>query len=77
MVRSLKDLVLLFGTGTGSQVIHWPEKPEKPMFDEAEAREGPKDTSPEKALERTYDYEKDVQAMRIARQAMTKYNYEH
>mmetsp|Transcript_112998 Transcript_112998/g.258819 ORF Transcript_112998/g.258819 Transcript_112998/m.258819 type:complete len:104 (+) Transcript_112998:350-661(+) len=43
--------------------------------DEPAPEVGPKDTTPEKALEKTYDYDKDVEAMRLLRQTMTKYNH--
>ena len=36
----------------------------------------PKDTEPEDALEKTYNYRADVEAIRLARQSMTKYNHE-
>lgn len=34
--------------------------------------EGPKDTDPEAALQKTYDYRGDAEAIRLARLAMTK-----
>ena len=40
-----------------------------------EHEEGPKDTPPEVALRKTYDYQADKDAMRLARLTMTKYNY--
>lgn len=39
-----------------------------------EHEEGPKDTSPELALRKSYDYQEDKDAMRLARLTMTKYN---
>lgn len=54
-------------------VLPWPETVNKrPDF--AESTPGPKDTSPQLALEVTYDYQKDKEALRIARQSMNKYN---
>eukprot|EP00438_Fugacium_kawagutii_P009270 Skav235220 [mRNA] locus=scaffold3995:118446:118628:+ [translate_table: standard] len=40
-----------------------------------EHEEGPKDTPPEIALKKTYDYNADKDAMRLARLTMTKFNY--
>eukprot|EP00389_Voromonas_pontica_P001344 GDKH01002013.1.p1 GENE.GDKH01002013.1~~GDKH01002013.1.p1 ORF type:complete len:209 (+),score=16.79 GDKH01002013.1:53-679(+) len=54
-------------------VIPWPEKVTRER-NTSEAPEGPKDTSPEIALRKTYDYAQDVEALRIARQTMSKYN---
>merc|ERR1712190_586427 len=39
-------------------VIPWPDRP-KHLREPPEARDGPKDTPPEKALEKTYDYHAD------------------
>ncbi|RQX67339.1 ribosomal protein RPL24 [Toxoplasma gondii CAST] len=39
-----------------------------------EERAGPKDTPAEVAVERTYDYQRDVATMQALRQMMTKYN---
>ncbi|ORM40897.1 putative 39S ribosomal protein [Babesia sp. Xinjiang] len=52
-------------------VIPWPE--EKPEEDK-EIVEGEKDTSPEVAVARTYDYEADLRSMQRLRQVMQKYN---
>ncbi|CEM09911.1 unnamed protein product [Vitrella brassicaformis CCMP3155] len=57
-------------TGT---VIPWPESKRRIINYEDKA-DGPKDTLPEDALARTYDYKKDVEMMRMIRQTMTKYN---
>mmetsp|Transcript_32900 Transcript_32900/g.61660 ORF Transcript_32900/g.61660 Transcript_32900/m.61660 type:complete len:199 (-) Transcript_32900:99-695(-) len=56
-------------------IIPWPDVPKhlQPR-DEAQV-EGPKDTPPETALRKTYDYHADKEALRLARLAMTKYNY--
>eukprot|EP00929_Paragymnodinium_shiwhaense_P066354 TRINITY_DN33275_c0_g1_i1.p1 TRINITY_DN33275_c0_g1~~TRINITY_DN33275_c0_g1_i1.p1 ORF type:complete len:207 (-),score=50.95 TRINITY_DN33275_c0_g1_i1:70-690(-) len=56
------------------RVIPWPDR----LTTETEPQkweDGPKDTPPEKALEKTYDYKADNEAIRLARLAMTKYNY--
>mmetsp|Transcript_31917 Transcript_31917/g.68771 ORF Transcript_31917/g.68771 Transcript_31917/m.68771 type:complete len:187 (+) Transcript_31917:56-616(+) len=55
-------------------VIPWPDPP-KYLTLEEEHEEGPKDTPPEVALRKTYDYQADKDAMRLARLTMTKYNY--
>mmetsp|Transcript_6638 Transcript_6638/g.16254 ORF Transcript_6638/g.16254 Transcript_6638/m.16254 type:complete len:207 (+) Transcript_6638:99-719(+) len=52
-------------------IIPWPDAPEEPAPD---VQDGPKDTDPDKALERTYDYAVDQEAVRLARLALTKYN---
>ncbi|KFH06584.1 ribosomal protein RPL24, partial [Toxoplasma gondii MAS] len=39
-----------------------------------EERAGPKDTPADVAVERTYDYQRDVATMQALRQMMTKYN---
>ncbi|CAK0845072.1 unnamed protein product [Prorocentrum cordatum] len=47
-------------------VIPWPDPPKRsevPLI----ASDGPKDTPPEKALEKTYDYHADSEAIRLAR----------
>jgi len=54
-------------------ILHWPYKKDKV---EKIIVEGPKDTSVEKALEKTYDYHADQEAIVLARAAMTKYNYD-
>ncbi|CAJ1348050.1 unnamed protein product [Effrenium voratum] len=54
-------------------IIPWPDPP-KHMQKEEEHEEGPKDTPPEIALRKTYDYHEDKDAMRLARLTMTKYN---
>ncbi|BAM39900.1 50S ribosomal protein L24 [Theileria orientalis strain Shintoku] len=41
-----------------------------------EVFEGEKDTKPEEALRRTYDYHKDLFSMNLLRQTMSKYNRE-
>ena len=55
-------------------VIPWPESTAKGDLDPAKHPEGPKDTTPEQALRKTYDYRNDAEAIRLARLAMTKYN---
>ena len=60
-------------TKSGS-TIPWPDK--KWSFRKREAIDGPKDTPPELALEKTYDYQQDVAAMKLVRQTMKKYNYD-
>ncbi|CAK9029819.1 unnamed protein product [Durusdinium trenchii] len=55
-------------------IIPWPDPPKNELKEE-EHEEGPKDTPPEIALRKTYDYHADKDAMRLARLTMTKYNY--
>ncbi|SJK86425.1 Probable 39S ribosomal protein L24 mitochondrial [Babesia microti strain RI] len=52
-------------------VIPWPDKKEREF---KTYEDGIKDTAPEVALAKTYDYRKDVEMMRFVRQTMTKYN---
>ncbi|UKJ90197.2 hypothetical protein MACJ_001128 [Theileria orientalis] len=54
-------------------VIPWPEKKKR---EPREVVEGEKDTKPEEALRRTYDYHKDIISMSLLRQTMSKYNRE-
>nr|PVC50162.1 hypothetical protein MACL_00002501 [Theileria orientalis] len=54
-------------------VIPWPEKKKR---EPREVFEGEKDTKPEEALRRTYDYHKDLFSMNLLRQTMSKYNRE-
>merc|ERR1719215_730129 len=56
------------------RVIPWPDLPEDSQQEKIDHEEGPKDTSPEKALEKTYDFRADAEALRLARLTMTKYN---
>mmetsp|Transcript_35699 Transcript_35699/g.57512 ORF Transcript_35699/g.57512 Transcript_35699/m.57512 type:complete len:202 (-) Transcript_35699:65-670(-) len=56
-------------------VIPWPDPPKSFSKDAPEYVDGPKDTPPDKALEKTYDYHADNEAMRLARLTMTKYNF--
>uniref|UniRef100_A0A7S4Q332 Large ribosomal subunit protein uL24c n=1 Tax=Alexandrium monilatum TaxID=311494 RepID=A0A7S4Q332_9DINO len=56
------------------QVIPWPDNP-KDLKEPKQHVDGPKDTPAEKALEKTYDYYTDSEAVRLARLAMTKFNY--
>lgn len=53
--------------------IAFPEREVK-RFDTSKAREGPKDTPPEVALKKTYDYQKEVETMKIIRETLSKYN---
>ena len=55
-------------------VIAWPRKDVNPTRVNPNATTGPKDTEVEFALEKTYDYHKDVEAMKLVRAALTKYN---
>eukprot|EP00427_Karlodinium_veneficum_P027994 CAMPEP_0169208408 /NCGR_PEP_ID=MMETSP1016-20121227/14113_1 /TAXON_ID=342587 /ORGANISM="Karlodinium micrum, Strain CCMP2283" /LENGTH=122 /DNA_ID=CAMNT_0009285775 /DNA_START=171 /DNA_END=539 /DNA_ORIENTATION=+ len=57
------------------RVIPWPDSSADMQKEPPEYLEGPKDTFPEKALEKTYDYHADAEAIRLARLAMTKYNH--
>ncbi|UKK02266.1 50S ribosomal protein L24 [Theileria orientalis] len=54
-------------------VIPWPEKKKR---EPREVVEGEKDTKPEEALRRTYNYHKDILSMNLLRQTMSKYNRE-
>mmetsp|Transcript_129722 Transcript_129722/g.252699 ORF Transcript_129722/g.252699 Transcript_129722/m.252699 type:complete len:199 (-) Transcript_129722:60-656(-) len=56
------------------RVIPWPDDP-RDKKELQQHTDGPKDTPPEKALEKTYDYHADNEAVRLARLAMAKYNY--
>eukprot|EP00933_Yihiella_yeosuensis_P065620 TRINITY_DN69542_c0_g1_i1.p1 TRINITY_DN69542_c0_g1~~TRINITY_DN69542_c0_g1_i1.p1 ORF type:complete len:201 (-),score=33.71 TRINITY_DN69542_c0_g1_i1:63-665(-) len=58
-------------------VIPWPDLPKWLTKEPSEHQDGPKDTPPELALEKTYDYHKDNEALRLARLTMTKYNYKN
>ncbi len=55
-------------------VIPWPKKDVNPTKVNPNASTGPRDTEVEHALEKTYDYHKDVEAMKLVRAALTKYN---
>jgi large subunit ribosomal protein L24 len=55
-------------------VIPWPKKDVNPTKVNPNATTGPKDTAVEHALEKTYDYAKDVETMNLVRAALTKYN---
>merc|ERR1719499_686871 len=48
-------------------VIPWPDPPKHLQKEPAEYDDGPKDTEPEIALRKTYDYHADNEAMRLAR----------
>jgi len=54
-------------------VIPMPEAARK-ILDTSNYIDGPKDTPPEVALEKTYNYFADVEKMRLIRQTLTKYN---
>ncbi|CAE7321678.1 MRPL24 [Symbiodinium sp. CCMP2592] len=56
-------------------IIPWPDLPKHMQKRDEDQVEGPKDTPPEVALRKTYDYHADKEALRLARLAMTKYNY--
>mmetsp|Transcript_33687 Transcript_33687/g.60967 ORF Transcript_33687/g.60967 Transcript_33687/m.60967 type:complete len:199 (+) Transcript_33687:36-632(+) len=56
-------------------VIPWPDPPKHLQKEAQEWDDGPKDTPPEIALKKTYDYHADNEALRLARLTMTKYNY--
>jgi large subunit ribosomal protein L24 len=59
------------------QMIPWPDDLRKQKEEERllDAPVGPKDTDVEAALQKTYDGEKDALAMRMLREALTKYNH--
>ncbi|KAK2195399.1 bifunctional Ribosomal protein L26-L24 [Babesia duncani] len=52
-------------------VIPWPKRKPK---EEPDLEQGPKDTDPEVALKKTFDYHKDVESMNVLRQTMEKFN---
>lgn len=58
---------------TGS-VLPWPTRDVSPTRVKPNATTGPKDTEVEYALEKTYDYQQDVEAMKQVRASLTKYN---
>lgn len=55
-------------------VLPWPKKDVNPTRVNPNATTGPKDTPVEFALEKTYDYNQDVEAMQLVRAALSKYN---
>ena len=55
-------------------VIPWPRRDVNPTRVKPNATTGPKDTAVEHALEKTYDYQQDVEAIKLIRAALTKYN---
>jgi large subunit ribosomal protein L24 len=55
-------------------LLPWPKKDVSPTRVKPNATTGPKDTPVEYALEKTYDYAKDVATMKAVREALTKYN---
>jgi large subunit ribosomal protein L24 len=55
-------------------IIPWPKKDVNPTRVNPNAITGPRDTSVEYALEKTYDYQQDIEAMKLVRAALTKYN---
>lgn len=54
--------------------IPWPRRDVSPTRVKPNAKTGPKDTEVEYALEKTFDYEKDVEDMKLIRAALNKYN---
>ena len=56
-------------------VIPFPDRKEG-VKDFSNAPLGPKDTAPEVALQRTYDYGQDVAHMKLIRSRMKKYNHD-
>ncbi|CAD7952155.1 unnamed protein product [Amoebophrya sp. A25] len=69
------DGAILRVSKKSGQVIPWPERQFK-RFDTEMQVTHEKDTEPADALEKTYCYHRDVQASRLARQSMTKYNHD-
>ena len=55
-------------------IIPWPKRDVNPTRVNPNATTGPRDTSVEYALEKTYDYQQDIEAMKLVRAALTKYN---
>jgi ribosomal protein L24 len=55
-------------------IIPWPRKDVNPTRVNPNATTGPKDTEVEHALEKTFDYHKDVETMKLVRAALSKYN---
>lgn len=55
-------------------IIAWPRRDVSPTKVKPNAKTGPKDTEVEFALEKTYDYHKDVETMKLIRAGLTKYN---
>jgi large subunit ribosomal protein L24 len=55
-------------------LIPWPRKDVSPTRVKPHATTGPKDTPVEFALQKTYSYHEEVEAMKQIRQSLTKYN---
>ena len=55
-------------------LLPWPVRDVSPTRVRPNAVTGPKDTPVEFALEKTYNYEADVEAMKLVRAALTKHN---
>jgi len=55
-------------------LLPWPQRDVSPTRVKPNATTGPRDTPVEYALEKTYNYQQDVEAMRAVREALTKYN---
>lgn len=55
-------------------VIPWPKRDVNPTKVSPNATTGPKDTPVEYALQKTFNYHQDVEAMKLVRAALTKYN---
>ena len=78
-LKFLDDGGVLRISKLSGEVLHWPEKSSGSYGDmqkEDLVSEGAKDTSAEVALRRTYDYKADVEAVKLARLGMSKYNHE-
>lgn len=55
-------------------ILPWPTRDVSPTRVRPNATTGPRDTPVEFALEKTYDYEQDVEAMKRVRANLVKYN---
>ena len=55
-------------------LLPWPKRDVNPTRVKPNAVTGPKDTEVEHALDKTYDYHQDVEAMKSIRASLTKYN---
>jgi large subunit ribosomal protein L24 len=55
-------------------LLAWPKRDVSPTRVKPNATTGVKDTEVEFALEKSYNYEQDVAAMKLVRESLTKYN---
>lgn len=71
-IKLTKDLQRV--SRKSGSAIPWPKRDISPTKVSPNAITGPKDTAVEFALEKTFDYQQDVEAMKLVRAALTKYN---